>query len=37
MNITKRVAGQEIPLMEFPKTVTFWARFSGIFKKKQEV
>ena len=37
MNITKRVTGQEVPPMEFPKTVTFWARFSDIFKKKQEV
>ena len=37
MNITKRVTGLEVPLMEFPKTVTFWTRVSEIFKKKQEV
>ena len=37
MNITKRLTGLDVPPMEFPKTVTFWTRFSEIFKKKQEV
>ena len=37
MNITRRVTGEEVPPMEFPKTITFWTRISGIFKKKQEV
>jgi len=32
-NITKRVAGMDIPFMEFDKKYTFWTRMSGIFKK----
>lgn len=33
MNISKRVTGEEIPLLEFDKSITFWARFSGIFHR----
>lgn len=32
-NICKRLAGKEVPFMDFSKNVTLWARFSGLFKK----
>lgn len=33
LNISKRVTGEEIPLMEMDKSITLWARFSGIFHR----
>lgn len=33
LNISKRVTGEEIPLMELDKSITLWARFSGIFHR----
>lgn len=33
LNISKRVNGEDIPLMEFDKSITLWARFSGIFHR----
>ncbi len=32
-NICKRVTGTEVELLEFGKSITFWARFSEIFHK----
>ena len=32
-NICYRVAGKEIPFIEFDKSVSFWTRVSGIFHK----
>lgn len=33
LNISKRVTGEDIPLMEFDKGITLWARFSNIFHR----
>lgn len=33
LNISRRVTGEEIPLMEMDKSITLWARFSGIFHR----
>lgn len=33
LNISKRVNGEDIPLMEFDKSITLWARFSNIFHR----
>lgn len=33
LNISKRVNGEDIPLMEFDKSITLWAKFSGIFHR----
>lgn len=33
LNISRRVTGEEIPLMEMDKRITLWARFSGIFHR----
>ncbi|MDE7430233.1 MAG: hypothetical protein K2N00_13385, partial [Lachnospiraceae bacterium] len=32
-NICYRVAGEEVPFMDFEKGVSFWAKVSGIFHK----
>ena len=32
-NIANRVMGEEIPLMEFERGFTLWARFTGLFHK----
>lgn len=33
MNISRRVYGEEVPLMEFERGFTFWAKFTGLFHK----
>ncbi|MDE6529684.1 MAG: septum site-determining protein MinD [Lachnospiraceae bacterium] len=33
LNISRRVNGEDIPLMEFDKSITLWAKFSGIFHR----
>lgn len=33
LNISKRVTGEDIPLMEFDKGITLWAKFSNIFHR----
>ena len=32
-NICYRVMGEEVPFMDFDKSVSFWARLSGVFHK----
>jgi len=32
-NICFRVAGKEVPFIEFEKSISFWTRVSGIFHK----
>ena len=36
-NICERITGQEVPVLEFEKGISFWTRVSGMFQKKQEV
>lgn len=33
LNITRRVLGEDVPVMEFDTGFTFWARFTGIFHR----
>lgn len=33
MNICRRVAGEDVPIMDLEKSMTIWTRFSGIFHK----
>jgi len=32
-NICNRVNGEEVPFLEFGKTISFWTKFSGLFSK----
>ncbi len=32
-NICKRIAGREVPFMEFGKSVNIWSRFSSLFRR----
>ncbi len=34
-NICYRVAGKEVPFMEFDKSISFWTKVTGIFHKSQ--
>ena len=33
MNISRRVAGDDVPFIEFEKGLSFWTKVSGIFKR----
>lgn len=35
-NICRRLCGEEVPFLDFGKTITIWTRVSGLFHKNQE-